>query len=998
MQFGILGPVEVRHDGRLLPSGSGRERLVLASLLLGAGKVLPADVLITRLWEQPPGSARAQLHNLISGLRRRFRAVDPDLIETRPTGYLLRLRGHRLDLTEFRDLADRGRAAASGGDHTAAVALLDQALALWRGPALADVAGVDSGRLREALHGERLGAAEAKLDAVLGLAEYEAVLREVEPLLADNPYAERLYCQQMSALAGLGRRAEALAVYRRAYRRFVDGLGLEPGPLLRATQQRILLGEPVAGAGTERTRPVPRQLPPAPALTGRESLLDRVLGQMTTADPACAPVVLLTGPGGVGKSALALAAGHRLGAAFPDGQLYADLRGSHDTPGDPYRIVERLLRALGVAGGDVPDDPEERVTLYRSHLARGRMLVVLDDAADEAQLRPLLPGSAGSGAVVTSRRHLAAMLGAARVPVPALSTEDAVRLLTEAVGEARIAAEPEAAREISRLCGGLPLALCIAAARLAVRPEETVDELRQRLAVERGRLDELAVGDLDVRASIALSYRALPAEARRLVRRLGLLSTTDSARWAAQALLDTTDGRARALLHQLADVHLVEPLGRDAVGQQRYRLHDLVAEYARERLMVDDEPADREQALARLLRGWLDLAGEADELLGTPEAERNRETGPMVSSGQRALRADPLAWFETERAGLVAAVGQAGRANLPDLAGGLALRLSGFLRLRSYDDDLEHMLRLALSCVPTSGADPLRARLLGELFAACLGRDRYAELPAIAADQLAVARRIDDPQLLVRALTNSGLAALRAGPSGEAFDWLARAVSTARDLQLPGHLRRDALATLGFAYWEMGDPGRAVPLLAEALAVSDAPIPPLRDALHRYHYGLALTDTGELSGARQALAEAMEVSVRLRDDLGTAYLEQALADVDIREGRLPEAARRLDRALAGHEALGHRDGLAETLRSLGDLAAAEGRWADAEASLRRALELYRRIGARPQAARVLARLDRVSVAVGDGGAAAGYRVRWRAILDGLSLAEAALQLPPFLDR
>jgi tetratricopeptide (TPR) repeat protein len=194
----------------------------------------------------------------------------------------------------------------------------------------------------------------------------------------------------------------------------------------------------------------------------------------------------------------------------------------------------------------------------------------------------------------------------------------------------------------------------------------------------------------------------------------------------------------------------------------------------------------------------------------------------------------------------------------------------------------------------------------------------------------------------------------------------------------------------------MGDPGRAVPLLAEALTISGAPIHPLRDALHRYHYGLALTDIGELGGARQALAEAMEVSVRLRDDLGTAYLEQALADVDIREGRLPEAARRLDRALTGHETIGHRDGLAETLRSMGDLAAAESRWADAEASLRRALGLCRRSGARPQAARVLARLDRVSAAAGDDGAAAAYRAEWQAILDGLNLEEAALQLPSFL--
>ncbi|MEE6259353.1 AfsR/SARP family transcriptional regulator [Plantactinospora sonchi] len=994
MEFGILGPVEVRHDGRLLPGGSGRERLVLAGLLLDGDRLVPAETLVDRLWQRPPGSARAQLHNLISALRARFRDVDPGLIETRPTGYVLRLRAHRLDLNEFRGLADRGRVAAEAGDHTAAVALLDQALALWRGPALADVVGVHSGRLRDALHRERLAAVEARLDALLGLGDHGTVLREVELLLADDPYAERLYCRQMLALAGLGRRGDALGVYRQAYRRFADGLGLEPGPLLRATQQRILLGEEsVTGAApVQATRPVPRQLPPAPRLTGRETLVERILGRMSGAGSTSVPVLLLVGPGGVGKSGLALAAGHRLSTVFPDGQLYADLRGSHDPPGDPYQIVERFLRALGVAGGDIPDDPEERVTLYRSHLARGRMLVVLDDAVDETQIRPLLPGAPGGGALVTSRRQLAAMLDAVRVPVPALSASDALRLLADRAGEVRIDAEPEAAREVVRLCGGLPLAVCVAAARLAVRPEEAVEELRRRLAAERGRLDELAVGDLDVRASLSLSYRALSDEARRLLRRLGSFGTADWPQWVASALLDRADGPARMLLHQLADVHLVEPLGRDAVGQQRYRLHDLVAEYARERNTVDDQPAERGAAVERLLSGWLALAGEADQRLATPEPP---EASPPSGDGQRALRVDPRAWFETERAGLLAAVDQAVRADLPDLAGRLALAVSGFLRIRSYAADWEHTLRLVLAGLPDETADPLlRGRLLGELFAACLGRDRYAALPAIAADQLALTRQVDNPELLVHAFGNAGVAALRTGQPRQAYDWMAQAVEAARHPELPGQLLRNTLGTLGFVHWEAGEPERAVPLLAEALSVGDDPAHPLRTAMHRYHYGLALTDVGELVPAREALTEAMAVSAQMGDDLGTAYVEQALADVEIRAGRLPEATRLLERALTGHEAIGHSDGLAETLRAIGDLAAAEGRWADAGTSLRRALELWRGIGSRHQVIRVLARLERVGTALGDDDAAGTYRAERRSILDELGLDEAALQLPP----
>lgn len=966
---------------------------MLATLLINAERLSPADELTARLWERPPGSARAQLHNLISGLRRRFRAVDASLIETRPTGYLLRLGPHRLDLAEFRGLTERGRTAAAAGDHTTAVAALDQALSLWRGPALADLADAHAGEVREALHRERLAAAETKVDVALALEDYDTVLREVEPLVAENPYAERLYRRQMLALAGAGRRADALAVYRRAYRRLVDDIGVEPGPLLRNTERQILW-ERQAGRATASTGPpVPRQLPRAAALTGRGPLLDRIVGQLDD-DAEASPVVLLVGPGGIGKSGLALAAGHRLTRAFPDGQLYADLRGSQDTPADPYRVLERFLRALGVDGTDLPRDPEERVTLYRSQFARGRMLVVLDDAADEAQVRPLLPGA--GAAVVTSRRQLGALLNAARFVVPALRPADAIRLLASGVDGARIAAEPQAAEEIVRLCGGLPLAVRIVAARLALRPDAGLDELRRRLTAQRGRLDELAVGDLDVRATIVLSYEALPVDTRKLFVRSGLLGTADWPEWVAQALLDVTGERARTLLDQLVDVHLVEPLGRDVTGQERYRLHELVAEYARERCTSDEAPAERDQALERLLNGWLALAGEAGELLGHRAGGLELKVTPPPGSGARAMRAGPLNWFETERAGLVAGVDQACRSGLPDIAGGLALSLSGFLGNRSYSDDREHTLQHAMSCVRALGSDRLLVRLLGGLYDAHLHRDEYARLPAIAAEQLSLARRLGDSELEVRSLRNAGMAAVRLGRFGAAFDWLEQAVTAARSRAVPDWLLCDTLDGLGFANWEAGDAATAVSLLEEALALDGAAGRSLQCALVRYHYGLALIDAGKPADAERALAAALRTSQDVGDDLGTAYVEQALADADIRQGRWPEAAARLGRALAGHQQVGRPDGLAETLRSMGDLAAAEGRWAEAVGPLRQALDIWRRIGAASQIARASARLDRVSAASGDHAAAAAYRRQWRSVVAGLNVGDAVLHLPPFL--
>jgi DNA-binding SARP family transcriptional activator len=995
VEFGILGPVEVHHRGRSLPSGSGRERLVLATLLVNAERLTSTELLVARLWGRPPDSAKAQLHNLISNLRRRLRDADASLIETRPAGYTLRLGPHRLDLTTFRGLAERGRAAAATGDHTVAVALLDQALSLWRGPALADVADALAGELRATLHQERLAAAEIKLDATLALGDYDAALRGVEPLVAENPYAERLYSRQMLALAGVGRRAEALAVYRRAHRRFFDDLGVEPGPALRTTQRQILRGDPLGTVTATAVRTVPRQLPPAAPLTGRGQLLDRVVRELGSTGETSAPVVLLVGPGGVGKSALAVSAGHRLNTVFSNGQLYADLRGSHDAPADPCRILERFLRALGVDSGQMPTDPEERVTLYRSHLADGRTLVVLDDAGDEPQVRPLLPGA--GGVVVTSRRQLGALLTAVRIEVPALPTEEAVRLLARGTGAARVAAEPEAAREIVRLCGGLPLAVCIAAARLAPRPDATLDEFRGRLAAQRGRLDELAVGDLDVRASIALSCDALPADARRLLQRLGSFATADWPEWVAQALLDVTSAQTRKLVDQLTDVHLVEPLGLDIVGQRRYRLHELVAEYARERHMSDETPVERARALERALTGWLALASEADVLLGDPAGECDGGVAPPPpDSGVHAVRASPLDWFETERAGLVAAVDHASRSELPDIAGALALRLSAFFWHRCYADDWEQVLHRAISCVRASGSDALLARLLDGLFKAHLHRDRYAQLPEIAAEHLALAGRLGDPERHVVALRNSGLAALHAGRVGEAFDRLEQAVTEARGPDVADGLLRDCLDTLGFALWEVGDAATAVPLLEEALAIDGAPGRSLRTALHRYHYGLALTDIGKLDEAERALGAALWTSQEVRDDLGTAYVEQAMADVDIRQGRWSDAAARLDRALVAHQKLGRPDGLAETLRALADLAAAEGRWAEALIPLRRALDVWRRTGSRPQVARVLARLDRISAAAGDEAAAAAYREERRSLLAALNLDEASMRVPPFL--
>jgi DNA-binding SARP family transcriptional activator len=988
VDFGVLGPVEVWRAGEVLPVGSGRERFVLAMLLLNADRVVAADRLVDAMWEVPPSSARAQLHNMISNLRRRLDVEG--LIATRPVGYELLLGCHQLDLARFRRLVERGRELAAAGEHGPAAATLSEAAALWRGPALADVPDALVGGLREALHDERLAAAEAQLDAELTLGRYDAVLQALAALLFEHPYRERLYEVQLVALVGSGRRADALAAYQRVYRRFVEDLGVEPGYALRRLEQRILRGEALGPDRPHARATVPRELPPVvPVLTGRDKLIGAVSDALRRMGDSGPVIAVLVGPGGVGKTAVAVACAHALAEAFPDGQLHADLRGSHERPADSHAVVGRFLRTLGVDGASLPDDREERVAMYRSRLADRRTLVVLDDAASEDQVRLLVPGGSHCAALVTSRRQLGALVGAKRWRVPLLAAADAVELFVRIVGPDRVATVPEAAIEIVKSCGRLPLAVCIAAARLAARPDWTVDELRRRLAEERDRLDELSIGDLDVRVSIGLSYRTLDPLPRTLFHRLGRAGFPDWPDWVADTLLDQPAGR---LLDQLTDAHLIEPVGRDAVGQSRFRLHDLVATFARERSLAEDQHWT--EAQSRLLSAWLSLATVADkqiphDLVRAPATD----TASPPAAAARLARDTPSGWFEAERRCLLLAVDQACHLDPPDLAGALALRVAGFLSLRGYHDDWDRTVRQALSRVVEPEAGRLRARLLGSLCIACNRRDRYAELSATAEEELAVARRLNDREEEVRALTNIGLAAIRTGRYNEAIDRLEQALNGARRPDVPDRLLLDSLRYLAFANMTTGRADHALPLIEEALRIGRASSHTSRTALHLYHYGMVLAESGRPEESAAPLAEALRIFRELGNDMHAAYVEQTLADIDIRFGRHTVAAERLGRARQAHEKIGEGDGLAEAIRSTGDLAAAQGDWPTAINHLCRALAIWRTIESHVEVARTLARLERARTTLDQRDAAETCRREYRSILARLRLDEACLYLP-----
>ncbi|WP_340559459.1 AfsR/SARP family transcriptional regulator [Streptomyces sp. GSL17-111] len=1074
MRFGILGPVEARCDGVRIDLRPGRERSLLALLVLNAGRLLTADHVVTLLWEEPPETARAQVYNLVSGLRRRLhhpapgRPAGTDVLVTADGGYRLEPARHHTDLAAFRSAAAQGRYAAESGARHRAAELLTQALGHWRGEALSGCAAPFAAAARQALEDERWSTVEALLDVHLGLGRYERVLADVGPWLEQQPYREDLYRRQMLALAAQGRRADALASYRRAYRRLGEDLGVEPGPALRDLHEQLLrgaaptlpdrtegtvrtdgaararpsarrsgatadparlpgprpagatsagkpsapgpaVGEPSAGE-PPRPRPVPRQLPPPPArLYGRDALLRELRDALAppsdhpTALPAArtpgAPVVVLTGPGGVGKTALALHTAHRLSARFPDGQLYADLRGSHSSPADPPETAARFLRALGVDGQDVPADADERVADLRSRLAGRSVLLLLDDVRDETQLRPLLPADGGCAVLATSRNRLTGLtaLADARVlGVGTLTPADAAALLAGLVGAERAGADRTATAEVARLCGHLPLALRIAGARLAARPDWTVAGFRDRLAQQHHRLDQLAAGDLDVRAGIALSYRSLSPGLRTALRRLALLESHSVPGW----VVGTLAGRpSEPWLHdQLVERNLLETCGRDQAGQPRYQLHALVRDFARERTLAEDTGEERDAAVERVLRAWLALASEAAGRLGHGGVLDPVAPAPGAPpDAADAARRHPERWFAAEQANLLNAALHACRLRLPELAGDLALQLSGYLVIRFYEAEREAVVRAAIA---SWGERPTADRRLSRLhFALCwtlYQQDRYAELTVAAERGLRVARDLGDPEVVADAAWQLGRATALRGRLTEAAAYYRRTVQDAEHLGLSARAHVYALTGLANVLADLGEPAEAVRSYEQALARH--PGADRTRVVMLLRCAEAHSDAGEGARALELLTAAAAIVRAIGDDVGAAHVERGRALVDLAHGRWHDARDRLTGVLSTLRTQRETSGEAGVLRSLGDAALGAGQWDDARHHLDDALALHTRMDLPVEIARTRARLAVALRLAGDPSPAHRHADACRAILLRHALGPACLRLPAHVRR
>lgn len=708
MEFWVLGPLEVRDQGQVVDLGAPRVRLVCGLLLVRPGDLVSVEQFVDELWpDRPPSDARALVRGYVSRLRRVLRSgpSGEDRVVTRKPGYLLRVDDQEVDLHRFERLVALARTAVRDGDPTRAVELFGQANRQWRGGPFADVPHTASIAAAVTWLGERrLTTREEAFDAALAAGQAAQVVTELTEFVTAHPLRERPAGQLMLALYRCGRQADALERYQRTRRVLAAEVGVEPGADLRRLHQRILDADQDLAGAADGPVATGRQLPMDIAeFTGRQAELAALQALAAGGErelPGTVVISAIEGMAGVGKTRLAVHLAHRLidQGRYDEVQLWTDLRGfdAEHPPADPADVLEGFLRTLGVPGDRIPTGVESRAALYRDRLVDKRALILLDNAAREDQVRPLLPGRPGSLVLITSRRGLSGLDGAHAVRLDVLPPADAVQLLARIATDDRIAAQPAAATRVARLCGHLPIALTLAARRLRARPHWTVTDLADRLAGDTGDQHE----PRGLGATFDLSYRALTDPQRQLFRMLGLHVGTDVTAESAAALIGSTRRTTETLLEALLDEHL---LHQEVAG--RYRFHDLIRPYAR-RLAEDEEPAGRRTAAVRRLLTWYLHAAEAARTVLDPHRTRIIDLRPLppecavppFDDYERAL-----AWFEAERANLVAVIGVAQHHDVPEVAWQLAWVTMSLFYRRSYWDDWIATFRIGLAATRTSG-------------------------------------------------------------------------------------------------------------------------------------------------------------------------------------------------------------------------------------------------------------------------------------------------------
>ncbi|MEU7858132.1 BTAD domain-containing putative transcriptional regulator [Nonomuraea sp. NPDC049141] len=983
MEFAVLGPLHISADDQPLPLGAGKQRALLAELLCHPGRAVSTATLIEALWGQsPPRTAADNLRLYVHQLRR---TLGRDRITRTGTGYVLALHPGELDADRFESLAEQGRIALSAGDHERAAELLKRALDLWRGPAYAELnlttaLSDHAHRLEE----ERLTALENRIEADLARGMHAALVAELSGLVGEHPLRERPRRQLMLALARSGRQAEALATYRDARRVFATELGLDPGAELRHLHQAILTGAlPADSAPAPSGDRCPAQLPADISdFTGRvEQLaeLTDLLGDGPPPGPGPVRVCVIAGMGGVGKTTLAVHAAHLIARHYPDGQLHTNLHGAESSPADPGQVLAAFLTALGVPRPTLPETVEERAAVFRSRLADRRMLIVLDNAASEQQVRPLFPGTSGCAVIITSRTRLTGLSGSAVVELSVLHFDQGVQLLSRIVGPGRVSAEPEAAAELVRLSDGIPLAVRVAGARLVARPRWPLTRLAGQLTDERRRLDQFATGDLAVRASLALSYVGLDPAARRAFRLLGSLEVPDFAGWVAGALLDLPVAAGEELVEVLVDTQLVLISGMDPAGQPRYRFHDLVRLYARERGELEEEPAAVAAALSRAFGAWLALSERATERLPGTTSAIIHGTAPRWNSPDGApweppAVQDPTAWFDTERAALVAAIRQACSLGLSEVAWDTACCVERYFDVCGLFDDWrglhERVLEVCLTTGDRLGEAMIRRGLMHATTWTETGGAAMAAQYEGAEQLIALFAELGEERGLSDAYVLRAWGEAARGDTAEGLRSGQIALSLAEG---SGHRGGQARAHVCMAVAHgTRNIKMAIPHLLRGLELAEQLGNPRFEATTLQFLGLAHAHAKEFETGLDYLVRALAIYRQIRDPLLEAMGLVALAKLyaghhDPRARAAAEAAELLS---SSHRLAHHR---ADALWVLGEVDLAEGRIDEAVTHLEESVRLWRTRGWQEFLAGALAGLADAYTAAGDLPAAAAAR-------------------------
>ena len=963
LRFAVLGPVRAWRGGIELDLGTPQQRAVLAVLLLRRGRMATAEELVDALWgEAPPATAMTTIRTYASRLRtvlepKRAARQTGTLMVTEAGGYALRVRKDALDLTEFEERLAEAERERRRGEPEKAAAALRAAIGLWDGEPLAGVRGAWADTQRAHLGEQRLNALESLYAIELDRGRAAEVVADLTELTAEHPLRERLRLLLMLALYRCGRQAEALGVYADTRRVLVEELGIDPGPELAGLQAKILTGDPSLNASLGAAPEPPSAATPEPApdrlptpaqlpadvvdFTGRTRIVAELAAMLAEPGRTAMPVVCVAGIGGIGKTTLAVHLGHAVRDHYPDGQLYAELHGAGPEPAVPAAVLGAFLRGLGTPDKDIPAGLEERSALLRSRLADQRVLVVLDDARDAEQVRPVLPGSPGCAVLVTSRSRLVGVHAACLVDLDGLVPEEAIALFGRIVGEERVAGEREVAAEVAAACGHLPLAVRIVGARLASRRSWSMATIAERLTDERRRLDEMRVGNHTVSATFELGYGQLFEEQARAFRLLALSDVHDVTLDAAAAVLRLPPGKTEDLLESLVDVSLLET---PAPG--RYRYHDLLKLFARRQAERYDAEVARLRVPHRMLDFYLASARNAYRVGESGDGTLEHFTTPETRGTDFTCAKEALAWLTGEAANLSAVIAEATRGEASDLAmaADLLLSLEPLIASGPHMWEFEQTARLVIGAALEKGDAYSHGRagyLLGIILHAGF---RLDEAEASLRTAVESAETAGDTYVGAEALNGLGVIAFEHRRYEDAYASYQRAAEIFGELGYPEG-EANCLVNMARAVAELHRYDEALQAAERSLELFRAQGIAMGAAKAMQYLGAILDGMGRPEDAIPYYLDCLAVFRSAGHRLREHHALYRLAGSHLKAGRPAEAARHAEAALAIARDIDQKFGEGRALVVLGRALTEDGRPGEGRACWEMALAVLRSVGA-----------------------------------------------------